>query len=180
MKLRLRHLLAAALVAAIAAIATGCGDEEGAQIPRDDARQIVSRLQEADRRLSQDPPVCGDLSEDTIPALEQRVASLPDDVDKDVRSTLDDGIAHLRDLIEAECAQRKQQPDTETTDTTDTTDTTTDTTTETTPPTTDTTETTPPTTETQPTTPTTPDSGGQSPGQPKKQKKSSASDGDGD
>jgi hypothetical protein len=183
--MRLRHLLAAAFVAAIAAIATGCGDKEGAQIPRNDARQIVSRLQEADRRLSQEPPVCGDLSQDTIPALEQQVASLPDDVDKDIRSTLDDGIAHLRDLIETECAQRKQQPDTETTDTTDTTDTTTDTTTETTPPTTDTTETTPPTTETQPTTPTTPttpDSGGQSPGEQKKQKKRrpSAFDGDGE
>jgi hypothetical protein len=171
---RPRHLLAAVLVAAIAAIAAGCGGDEGKQIPRAQAREIVVKLQEADRRLSQEPPVCGDLAEQSIPELERLVATLPSDVDKDIRETLDDGVAHLRDQIEAECAERRQQQQDTTTDTTDTTDTTTDTTTETTPPTTDTTETTPPTTDTQPTTPTTPttpNSGGQSPGQQKRQKK---------
>jgi hypothetical protein len=140
-RFRVRHLIAAAVVAGAVA---GCGDEEP-QIPRDQAGDILRRLQEADRRISQDPPVCGDLSDDTIPALEQQVASLPDDVDADIRESLDEGVAHLRDLLEAECADRREEPDTETTDTTDTTE-------ETEPPTT-TEETEPPTTteETEPT-----------------------------
>jgi hypothetical protein len=171
-------LIAGALAAA--ALAAGCGDDEGRQIPRDEARALISRLQEADRRLSQDPPVCGDLAEDTIPALEQQAAALPDDVDSDVRQTLEDGIAHLRDQIEAECAERREQEE-DTTETTDTTDETTTETTETAPPTTETTETAPPTdTDTTPTdtTPTEPGSGGIEPqGQQKKQKKK-AKDGD--
>ncbi len=124
MTFRARHLLAVVVVAAAAA---GCGDDEGAQIPRDDARDIVRRLQEAQRRFDQDPPVCGDLSEDTIPALERQVADLPEDVDQDVRETLDDGVAHLRDLIEAECAARRDEPEDTDTDTTTTEETTTET-----------------------------------------------------
>ena len=171
MRFRARHLIAAAVVAGAIA---GCGDEKP-QIPSDEAREIVRRLQEADRRISEDPPVCGDLSEDTIPALESQVANLPEDVDPDIRETLDEGVSHLRDLLEAECSERREEPDTDTTDETEpptTDETQPPTTDETQPPTTD--ETQPPTTdETQPTTPTTPDNGGGGvpPGQQKKKAK---------
>jgi len=103
----------------LALVAAGCGGEEGPQIPRDEARSIVRRLQEADRRLSQDPPVCNDLSEDTIPALEDQAANLPEETDADVRETVQDGIGHLRSLIEAECAAREEEPEETTTTTTE-------------------------------------------------------------
>jgi hypothetical protein len=163
---RRRHLIAtAAVVAAIAAALAGCGGDDGPKIPRADARTLVARLQEADRRT--DPLRCDDLSEDTIPALEQTADGLPEG---DTKDTVVEAIDHLRDLIEADCTAKQNQE----TDTTDTTTETTETTTETEPPTTTetqpptTTETTPPTeTETTPTSP----SGGTPPGQQKKQSK---------
>ena len=113
--MRIARLTALALVAVGLALAAAACGEEGPQIPRDEARNIVRRLQEADRRLSQDPPVCGDLSEDSIPALEDQVASLPEETDDAIKDTMRDGIDHLRSLIEAECASREEEPDTETT-----------------------------------------------------------------
>jgi hypothetical protein len=112
---RLTALILVAL--GLALVAAGCGGDEGPQIPRDEARNIVRRLQEADRRLNQDPPVCGDLSEDSIPALEDQVANLPEETDEGIKETLRDGVDHLRSLVEAECAARDEEPDTETTTT---------------------------------------------------------------
>ena len=163
MSIHVRHLVSAALVAGGVALA-GCGGDDEPQIPRGDASEIVSLLQEVERRMSQERPVCGDVSRD-FPRLEAAVAGLPEDVDGDIRESLDDGVAHLRDLIEAECAELRE-PEDDTTDTTDSEpETTPDTTPETTPTTPDTTPTTPETTPTTPeTTPTTPGSGGVQPG----------------
>ena len=156
--MRAARLTALVLVAlGLALVAAGCGEEEGPQVPRDQAAEIISRLREADRRVSQDPPVCGDLSEQSIPTLERLVANLPEDTDEGVTETLQDGIDHLRSLIEAECAARDEEPE-ETTTTEDTT-----TTEEEPPPETQTTQpetqTTPPETQTTPpeTEPTPPD-----------------------
>ncbi|HEX8741524.1 MAG TPA: hypothetical protein VF712_00175 [Thermoleophilaceae bacterium] len=165
---RLTALLLAAI--GLGLVATGCGGEEGPQIPRDEARNIVRRLQEADRRLSQDPPVCGDLSEDTIPALEDQVANLPEETDEGVRETMQDGVDHLRSLIEAECAARQEDTEETTSDTTEE-EPAPDTDSEPELPDTDTepdlpdteppdTDTEPPDTDTTPTSPTTPDTGG--------------------
>ena len=145
---RLTALILVAL--GLALVAAGCGDDEGPQIPRDEARNILRRLQEADRRLNQDPPVCGDLSEDSIPALEDQVANLPEETDEGIKETMRDGIDHLRSLIEAECAARDEEPETDTT----TTEEEPTTTTEQEPPPDTTTQ--PPDTQTTPTTPTTP------------------------
>ena len=99
----------------LALVAAGCGGDEGPQIPRDEARSIVRRLQEADRRLNQDPPVCNDLSEDTLPALEDQAANLPEETDEGVKETVQDGVDHLRSLIEAECADVREEPEETTT-----------------------------------------------------------------
>ena len=170
---------------ALALVAAGCGDDEGPQIPRDQAAELIKRLREADRRLSQDPPVCGDLSEETVPELEDLAAGLPEETDDGVKETVREGIEYLRDQIEAECASRREEkPDKETTTTEEEPPPTT--TQEEPPPTTappETTEppptTTPPPTEEPPTTPPDnggggqgpPEGGGVSPGRNKKDKK---------
>jgi hypothetical protein len=140
--------MTALLLAATAAIA-GCGDDDEPRIPRSVAADIRAELILAKQRLR--PLRCNDLDEESIPDLERQIARLPED--SDVRNTLEEGVDHLRSLVEAECADRREQQ--EETDTTDTTEppTTTETTTappetttppETTPPETTPPETTPP------------------------------------
>jgi len=112
-RLRLTALL---LVAAVAA--TGCGGDDEPKIPRDDAAELISSLREAKRRLS--PLVCGDLNDDSLPKLEAQAQRLPED--SDVRRSVEDGIDHLRTLIEAECTARdEERQDTDTTTEPDTT-----------------------------------------------------------
>ena len=136
-------------LAVAAALAAGCGGDD-AEIPRAEAAELRSALLEAKRRLA--PLRCGDLSEDSLPKLEERVAALPDG--SDVRESLQDGIDHLRDLIEAECTRQEQEREQTTTEEEPTTTTEPPTTT-TEPPTT--TEEEPPTTTEEEPPPTTPD-----------------------
>jgi hypothetical protein len=114
------RLLAALALSLTAFGATGCGHKQGAAIPAAQANDIVGRLQEAQRRS--DAHACHDLRTDTIPMLERQVAALPQNVDSNVRATLSDGVAHLKDLVQQQCAA---PPATTTTPTTTTTTTTT-------------------------------------------------------
>jgi hypothetical protein len=173
MRARATATLVAALALALAAPLAGCGKDKP-KIPRADARELVTLLEQAQRRAEKNP--CGvSLTQLTLPELQSRVAALPSRTDSDIRVTLRDGVDQLRELVAAQCAQEKpkkpketttesteSQPSTQTDTTTDTqTDTNTDTETDTN---TDTnTEPVPPTD----TTPTTP-SGGTPPGQQKK------------
>ncbi len=164
------RLLAALAVGLVAFVVSGCGkdkQEEGPGIPRADASALINRLEEAKRRS--DPFRCNDLRKDTIPALERQVQGLPDNVDADVRQTVEDGIAHLTDLVEQECQQSQQDTQTETTPSTPTETQTTPTPTQTTPTPTQTTPTQTTPTPTTPT-PTTPGNGGATPEKPKKGK----------
>ena len=106
--------LAATALAALAFAGCGGEEEEGPQIPRGDASALINRLEEAQRRS--DPFRCNDLRKDTLPALERQLAALPENVDPDVRSTVEDGIAHLSRLVDEEC-ELGQQTETETTPT---------------------------------------------------------------
>jgi hypothetical protein len=166
----------AAVMAAVAALAlplAGCGKEKP-KIPSSDARELIALLQTVQRQTG--AHACTTV-EQTIASLERRTEALPSRTDADIRSSLRDGIANLRELVASECSQVKPKPkepttttetttseptttDTETTDTTDTnTNTTPDTNTNTTPDTN--TDTTPDTTP----------SGGTPPGQLKKGQK---------
>jgi hypothetical protein len=112
------RVLAAAATALVVVAFAGCGgneEKEGPQIPRAEAAALINRLEEAQRRS--DPFRCNDLQKDTIPALERQLKALPDNVDADVRSTVEDGIAHLSQLVDEECANNKETK-TETTPTT--------------------------------------------------------------
>jgi len=110
MNLRAMHIrthgLALAAVVVGALVVTGCGHKQGAPIPSANANDIVARLQEAQRRS--DAHACHDLRTQTLPVLQQQVSSLPQNVDSNVRATLQDGISHLKDLVQQQCATPTQ------------------------------------------------------------------------
>jgi hypothetical protein len=155
--------LTAALLAALALGA--CGKDDGDPIPASQANALIRGLDTAKRQAEQGS--CGTLLRTTLPALEQRAQRLKSTVGSDTRTTIQDGIAHLRELATDQCNQQQEQqlPTTSETTTSETT-TSEPTTTTTEPPTTDTTTTEPPTTDTQTTTtapPTTPPNNGGTP-----------------
>jgi hypothetical protein len=132
-----------AFAGALVALLPGCGsNDNGKPIPADIKSQLESRLAEAERRLGTDNAgACNDITNDTQPEVERVLESVPDDVDADVRSALNDGFARLFELTSERCDElERQQTETET-DTTETTP----------PPETDTTTTEEPTTPTTPT-----------------------------
>ncbi len=142
-----------ALAAGLAAAGCG-GDDEGAPIPQATATALNAELDGVQARLDQGSAgACQDILEGprdpNMDRVQQLIESLPDDVDADVRSALEESFDRLWDLVGQECddkaqEQEQDQPDTNTTptDTTPTDTTPTDTTpTDTTP--TDTTPTTP-------------------------------------
>jgi cell division protein FtsN len=126
----------AVLAACIAALAAGCGG--GTQPIR---AETAARLQEDLDKVAAaiEAEECGRKVNAPLTRLQRDVGNLPDDVDPDVRQTLDDGIDRLTELAQEECDRIRE----ERTDTTSTTTTTPDTTTTTTPTTTDTTTTEP-------------------------------------
>jgi hypothetical protein len=151
------------LLLAIAVVATaGCGADEETKpsIPADSAQALEARLDEVQRRFDAGGGACGDIINDTQPAVQSILASLPQSVDADVRSAVTDSFDRLFELSAEQCDDEEQsttptKTETQTTETesTDTTET----------ETTDTTETEPTTpTETTPTTETVPppDDGG--------------------
>jgi septal ring factor EnvC (AmiA/AmiB activator) len=157
-----------------AALALSACGKSGDPIPAAQADRLTSLLDTVQRQA--DRGSCRTLLNDTIPSLERRAKALPSTVDSNTRTTVGDGIAHLRQLASDQCNRQRQQ--TTTSSTTQSTSTSTPSTTESTQSTTQstpsttqlTTDTTPTNTQTQstptttPSTPTTtPSNGGQSP-----------------
>jgi hypothetical protein len=151
------------LLLAIAVVATaGCGADEETKpsIPADSAQALEARLDEVQRRFDAGGGACGDIINDTQPAVQSILASLPQSVDADVRSAVTDSFDRLFELSAEQCDDEEQsttptETETQTTETESTNTTETETT--------DTTETEPTTpTETTPTTETVPppDDGG--------------------
>lgn len=156
----LRTTAAVVTAAALALPVAGCGEDKK-QIPRGDARRLEAVLKTVQRQT--DAKSCRAV-EQTQASLERRVEALPSGVDGDVRSSLRDGVAHLRELVAGECTQAKkpktESTETTTTEPTTTTESNTDTSTDTT---TDTTTETNPDTNTDTTPQTTPDNGNTTP-----------------
>jgi hypothetical protein len=148
------------VIAAVAAAGCGADEETKPSIPADSAQALEARLDEVQRRFDAGGGACGDIINDTQPAVQSILASLPQSVDADVRSAVTDSFDRLFELSAEQCDDEEQsttptETETQTTETesTDTTET----------ETTDTTETEPTTpTETTPTTETVPppDDGG--------------------
>jgi hypothetical protein len=140
----------ATLFCGLALLAAGCGsDNEGKDIPRSSVAGLETSLDSIRDRMEAGPAACKEITEggDTnVSKVQSQIDALPSDVDKDVKSALQDSFDHLFELVRDECD--KTQTDTNTT----TTEETAPPATETTPPETETTQTqtTPPQTNTTP------------------------------
>src|SRR4051812_15799715 len=117
-----------AIAAICAALAlASCGGDDGEPISQKRADRLDSLLQQVQRQS--DAGGCTTLLETTIPALEKQADALPESVGSDTKETITDGIAHLRDLAETDCAEKEQNDLPGTTESTTTTEPSTDTTT---------------------------------------------------
>jgi hypothetical protein len=154
-----------AAVAALAAVGCGGGDEpQGEKLPPEIAQTLLQQLDSvSDRVAAGVSGACDDIySSDSgvgnIGPIDEALASIPSDVDPEIRSALEQSIERLTQLVDEECADiRSSEQDRQDTTTDETTPTETVTTeTETVP--TETTETTT-TPETTPRAPVTPPNG---------------------
>jgi hypothetical protein len=145
-----RRIFALALVASAVAFAGCGGDSEGKPIPATTAAGLQAQLEGVQRRIDQGSAgACKDILEGPRDPNKQQVQdlidSMPDSVDSDVKSALQDSFDHLWELVQQDCDDKASQTKTETTptETTETPTTPTETQTETTPTETTQTETTP-------------------------------------
>jgi hypothetical protein len=97
-----------AIAAVCAALAlASCGGDDGEPISQKRAGRLDSLLQQVQRQS--DAGSCTTLLEATIPALEKQADALPESVGGDTKETITDGVAHLRDLAETDCAEKQQE-----------------------------------------------------------------------
>jgi hypothetical protein len=98
-------------------IAAGCGSEEGEPIPAEQAQQLEDRLAEVERRVANGSAgACADILRDTEPAVGDILASVPGDVDPDVRNAVTRSFDRLFELTSEQCVE-ETQTDTTTTET---------------------------------------------------------------
>jgi hypothetical protein len=104
------------LAMAACLVAAGCGsDEEGEPIPAETANALQTRLNEIERRFDFGNGACADIENDSRPAVNQLITSMPDNVDADVREALQQGFNRLFRLTQDQCNQEQQsETDTET------------------------------------------------------------------
>jgi DNA primase len=155
---KLLLVLIAAALGVSSAFLVACGDRNDL-IPKNDASAIESNL---DVAASQYEAQECRKAQTAVGQAETIAERLPQEVDHELRRTLQENIQHVLSRVQVDCGKTRSTQSTQTTATTPTTPT------ETTQTETTTTETQPTTTETQPTTteapPTTTDSGGTPPG----------------
>ena len=102
------------LALAACLVAAGCGsDEEGEPIPANIAGQLQTRLAEVERRFEFGNGACADIQNDSLPAVEDLLASIPENVDADVRQGLTEGFDRLFVLTEEQCQQTQTETETE-------------------------------------------------------------------
>jgi outer membrane biosynthesis protein TonB len=109
---RFRLLVAAVLLSLAAAITAGCGDggsDEGLL-----SRERAARLQEAldGVEAASEAGDCG-AAQTEATEFEERVQSLPQGTEADLRSALESGARHLQALIDDRCAPDEPAPQTE-------------------------------------------------------------------
>ena len=120
------HKPTTVLLLLAATLAAGCGADEETKpsIPADLAQALEARLDEVQRRFDVGGGACADITDDSQPAVESILASLPPSVDRDVRSAVDESFNRLFELTAEQCDDEEQTTtptETETTETTDTT-----------------------------------------------------------
>jgi hypothetical protein len=147
--------MAVLLALAAGPVVAGCGgDDEGAPIPRATGTALNAELDGVQGRLDEGSAgACRDIlggpRDPNMDRVQQLIESLPDDVDADVRSALEESFDRLWDLVGQECDDKAQQEESQQQEPEPEQPTETQTETDT--------ETTPTETETEPTTPTAPE-----------------------
>lgn len=102
-------LALAATLGGIALAGVGCGQDEGRKIPASSARQIVAQLDEVESGAA--GGACSKVRNDSLPSLRREIEDLPENVEEDVRTTLDDGLGRLQELVRAECVEPAPAPE---------------------------------------------------------------------
>ena len=103
----------AAAIAACTVLAAGCGsseEPEGQPLPRQSVSQLQKRLDEIERRYldgidNGNVGACEDIQTDSIPAVDEIVAGLPNDVDPELRDAVDASFTRLEELTREDCAE---------------------------------------------------------------------------
>jgi hypothetical protein len=115
------------LALAAGLVVGGCGgDDEGAPIPAETATALNAELDGVQARLDQGSAgACQDILEGprdpNMERAQELIDSMPDDVDSDVRSALQDSFDRLWELVQEDCdekaqeeqSQREEQPEPE-------------------------------------------------------------------
>jgi hypothetical protein len=105
--------------------AAGCGsDDEGDPIPAESASALQAQLDNVEARLANGSVgACDDIlsgpRDPNTDQVEQLIAQLPDGVDADVRSALQDGFDRLFQLVEDRCSELREEAESQETDTTE-------------------------------------------------------------
>ncbi len=105
-------MLVLALAGAAVAVPVGCGgsdEPEGKGLPAATASELDRRLDEIERRYREavdngNVGACDDIQNDSLPAVNDLVDSLPDDVDPDVRQAVEESFNRLEELAQSDCA----------------------------------------------------------------------------
>jgi len=108
-------MLAIGLAGVAVALPGGCGgsdEPEGKGLPGATASELERRLDEIERRYREavdndNVGACDDIQNDSIPAVNQLVSGLPDDVDPDVRQAVEESFNRLEELTRSECSEVK-------------------------------------------------------------------------
>jgi hypothetical protein len=89
-----------ALAVALGCAATGCASDN-ATIPQSVSQDLTQSLDALNQGVSNHS--CSDAQAQSLPRLEQEVRTLPSNLNPQVRQTITDGTAHLRQLVAAKC-----------------------------------------------------------------------------
>jgi hypothetical protein len=113
-KIKRRSLLLVLLAACLGTAGCGSDDDEGAPIPADQAEALLAQLEIVQNRLEQGSVgACQDVfthpESPNQPTVDGILTQIPQDVDPDVRSSLEQSFQRLWDLVDQECDER--QPD---------------------------------------------------------------------
>jgi hypothetical protein len=114
---RARHLLG--VLGTCSALALGsCGsseEPEGDPLPAGAVAELQKRLGEIERRYQDavdngNVGACNDIGSNSLPAVEDVIAGLPQSVDPELRTAVEESFARLGELAEAECADIEPAP----------------------------------------------------------------------
>jgi hypothetical protein len=104
-----------------AGLAAGCGSDDGKggePIPAEQAQALERQLESIENRFRFGGSACADITGNADPnttAVASVIDSLPDDVDPDVRSALEQSFDRLFQLVDEQCdteaGQQQEQPD---------------------------------------------------------------------